>query len=79
MALHIRKCCARGQNININGGSCTDHLAKEDRNGKGQKISKAFFHDRLKIRKKIVHFLEAEQKLENLFRCLFGRIAFEIF
>ena len=43
MALAIRKCCARGKNININGGSCTDHFAKEDENGKGQKISKAFF------------------------------------
>ena len=43
MALAIRKCCAHGKNININGGSCTDHLAKKDESGKGQKISKAFF------------------------------------
>ena len=43
MALAIRKCCARGKNININGGSCTDHLAKKDGSGKGQKISKAFY------------------------------------
>ena len=35
MALTIRKCCARGKNININGGSCTDDLAKEDINGTG--------------------------------------------
>ena len=35
MALIIRKCCARGENININGASCTDHLAKEDGNGTG--------------------------------------------
>ena len=35
MALTIRKCCARGKNLNLNGRSCTDHLAKEDRNGTG--------------------------------------------
>ena len=43
MALAIRKCCARGKNINVNGASCTDHLGKEDGSGQGQKISNAFF------------------------------------
>ena len=43
MALAIRKYCACGKNININGGSCTDHLAKEDKSGQGQKISNVFF------------------------------------
>ena len=29
----LRKCCPRGENINLNGESCTDHLAEEDKLG----------------------------------------------
>ena len=31
----VRKCCGRGSNINPKGESCTDHLAKEDKDGQG--------------------------------------------
>ena len=26
----LRKCCPQGENLNLNGESCTDHLAEED-------------------------------------------------
>ena len=29
----LRKCCPRGENLNLNGESCTDHLAEEDELG----------------------------------------------